>query len=264
MTMNKHDLDRINSMTKYPSISTYHAIDPQNGNLLEDAVEFSGEVIVTEKIDGANARLIAFPNGGFMIASRTELLYAEGDILANPVYQIVSTLEDWAYDLDLKNMIDDPTVIYMEVFGGTIGKHFNQYTTERATDFRIFDIAEIPGKEFDSMLDWELDRIASWRDNGGQKFLTEDQLVGRAATGGLKAPLTPRLLRIDGSELPRSVSDTAVWMKNNLDSTNVAIDERAGGSAEGMVFRSQDRSVIAKARFEDYNRTLRRRAQNGK
>jgi hypothetical protein len=38
----------------------------------------------------------------------------------------------------------------------------------------------------------------------------------------------------------------------------VSIDDGGGGWAEGIVLRTPDRSVIAKARFQDYNRTLRR------
>jgi hypothetical protein len=38
-----------------------------------------------------------------------------------------------------------------------------------------------------------------------------------------------------------------------------ALDGAAGGQAEGIVLRSADRRTIAKARFHDYDRTLRRR-----
>lgn len=262
MPMNKKDLARINSMTKYPSIPTYHKLDPANGDLLETAIQFSSEVVVTEKIDGANARLIAFSSGEFIIGSREELLYGKGDLVGNPKDGIVDTLKEWAYGLEFLDVIDRPTVIYMEVFGGKIGRHHANYTSTHDLDFRIFDMMEIPSSEFSAMLDWELDKIASWRDNGGQHFLTEDQLTGRAATGGLNAFAVPHLFRVNGSELPQSVSDMAVWMKDHLQTTDVAMDERAGGHPEGMVLRSLDRSVIAKARIEDYNRTLRRRAQS--
>ena len=40
----------------------------------------------------------------------------------------------------------------------------------------------------------------------------------------------------------------------------VCTQERpAGGKPEGLVARSLDRAVIAKLRFEDYRRTLKRR-----
>lgn len=42
--------------------------------------------------------------------------------------------------------------------------------------------------------------------------------------------------------------------------SRATLDETAGGSPEGIVLRAADRSVIAKARFQDYERTARRRA----
>jgi hypothetical protein len=35
------------------------------------------------------------------------------------------------------------------------------------------------------------------------------------------------------------------------------------GRAEGLVLRTSDRAVIAKAKFQDYERTLKRRAGRG-
>lgn len=57
------DLQRLNSLTKYPSIPTYHTLDPKDGCLVAEAVRFDGDVIATEKIDGTNARLICLPDG---------------------------------------------------------------------------------------------------------------------------------------------------------------------------------------------------------
>jgi hypothetical protein len=37
------------------------------------------------------------------------------------------------------------------------------------------------------------------------------------------------------------------------------LDDAAGGKSEGIVLRSPDRSTIAKARFEDYERTMKKR-----
>lgn len=41
-----------------------------------------------------------------------------------------------------------------------------------------------------------------------------------------------------------------------LPATQVALSDNALGRAEGVVLRTKDRSRIAKARFEDYARTL--------
>jgi hypothetical protein len=77
-------------------------------------------------------------------------------------------------------------------------------------------------------------------------------------------PLTPRLGEISAAELPTGVEETSEWLQTILPSTLVALDENASGRPEGVVLRNRDRSVIAKARVEDYARTLRRRAQTGK
>ena len=45
------NLKALNSLTKYPSIPTYHKLDPRNGSLTDEAVPFTGPVIGTEKID---------------------------------------------------------------------------------------------------------------------------------------------------------------------------------------------------------------------
>jgi hypothetical protein len=42
------NLRALNSITKYPSIPTYHHLNPANGDLLHDTVEFDGPVIGTE------------------------------------------------------------------------------------------------------------------------------------------------------------------------------------------------------------------------
>lgn len=63
-------LRAVNSMTKYPSIPTYHALDTKNGCLLGETVPLAGPVILTEKVDGTNARIIALPDGSWIIGSR--------------------------------------------------------------------------------------------------------------------------------------------------------------------------------------------------
>ena len=38
------DLAKLNSLTKYPSILTYHTLDPKNGGLMEEVTAFTGTV----------------------------------------------------------------------------------------------------------------------------------------------------------------------------------------------------------------------------
>jgi hypothetical protein len=49
------------------------------------------------------------------------------------------------------------------------------------------------------------------------------------------------------------------FLRAHLAETLCRLDDAAGGKPEGIVLRSPDRSTIAKARFEDYERTLKRK-----
>ena len=77
------DLNKLNSMTKYPSIPTYHTLGDK-GTLLEQTVSFEGKVVLTEKVDGTNSRIILLPDVNFVLGSREELLFAKGDLIGNP------------------------------------------------------------------------------------------------------------------------------------------------------------------------------------
>lgn len=48
------------------------------------------------------------------------------------------------------------------------------------------------------------------------------------------------------------------WLSETLLRTRVALAEAASGHPEGVVVRTEDRSVIAKIRYEDYKRTVPR------
>ncbi|WP_043463946.1 hypothetical protein [Kitasatospora sp. MBT66] len=52
------------------------------------------------------------------------------------------------------------------------------------------------------------------------------------------------------------------WLGEVIPATRVALDDGAVGGAEGIVLRDASRRVIAKARFQDYERTLKRRSAN--
>src|ERR1043165_1712275 len=93
LTVRTAHLAAVNSMTKYPSIPTYHALDPRNGNLTDETVPFNGPVFGTEKIDGANARIILLSDDTYLLGSREELLYAKGDLIENPSQGIVTALK---------------------------------------------------------------------------------------------------------------------------------------------------------------------------
>jgi hypothetical protein len=250
------DLSVLNSATKYPSIPTYHTLDPKNGGLLEETVGFAGDVVLTEKIDGTNARIISFPSGDYVLGSREELLYARGDLIGNPALGIAAALRV------LADRITPPesgiAVHYLEVYGGKVTAASREYTGNRAVGYRMFDSAAVPAE----VLSWQRHEVSAWREEGGQGFLPEDALSRLAEREGVG--LTPRLATVPADKLPGGVAETAEFVAEYLPGTRAALDGDAGGRAEGIVLRTADRSVIAKARFQDYRRTLKRRAQGGK
>lgn len=246
------DLRLLNSLTKYPSIATYHALDPSSGCLTSPATVFAGEVVATEKVDGTNSRLVLLPDGSYLIGSREELLYAKGDLIGNPALGIVEQLRPVAERLPRGDGI---RVYYLELYGGKVGGAAKQYTRDPARfGWRLFDVAELVG--WQEPLTWSPAKISAWREAGGQPWLPEDALVTLAGQAGLE--LTPRLWHRPGADLPAGIEDMHQLLTATLPATLVGLDG-AEGRAEGLVLRAPDRSVIAKARFQDYERTLRRR-----
>lgn len=254
------NLKALNSLTKYPSIPTYHELDPRNGGLLDNPVRFDGEVILTEKLDGCNARITLLPDGTYLLGSRENLLYASGDLIGDPALGIVDNLRDVANDLPpIGSSFDGDTamVFYLELYGGKIGSQAKQYSARGTVGWRLFDIATVAGLA--ERLEWPAERISGWRDSGGQDFANEATLQADAEMAGLE--LAPRLTTTYGDVLPRTVDGMYELLKAQLPGTLVALDDSGKGAAEGIVLRSPDRRVIAKARFQDYERALKRRAR---
>lgn len=252
------DLRRLNSATKYPSIPTYHALG-EKGRLLVEHVDFSGEtILLTEKVDGTNSRIILMPDGCYLIGSREELLHAKGDLVHNPAMGIVDALRPLAEQLPaaLSSDSDVVTTIYVETYGGKTTAAAKQYTGQRRIGFRLFDISRVPVSQLDS----PVEQISTWRESGGQSFVTETQLAQFARDAGVE--LTPRIEC--HSPLPVVISETHEWLKSHLSSTQVALDEQAGGKPEGLVVRIADRKRIAKIRFEDYQRSERRASKSAR
>jgi hypothetical protein len=244
----------LNSATKYPSIATYHRLDPKNGNLLEEHTPFTGDVLLTEKVDGTNGRIVLLPDGDYFIGSREELLHARGDRVHNPALGIVDALKPLADRLRYRDAQGRIVVLFLEVYGRKIGGAAKQYTGGDGVGHRLFDVAFLRPE----VLDRSLEQISSWRDDGGQEFGDEAVLQAIAVAEGI--PLVPRLATVPGG-LPATVDGMAAFLAERLPTTLVALDDGAGGTPEGIVLRTPDRSVIAKARFQDYARTLKRRAR---
>jgi hypothetical protein len=249
------DLRAINSLTQYPSIPTYHALDPRHGTLRDQTVAFTGQVIGTEKVDGTNARIIWVPDDGtWLLGSRAELLYARGDLIGNPAQGIVDALRGTAERLGIE-VTGAILVFYLEVYGGKTTPAAKHYTDDRSVGYRLFDVAQI--SDYEEVLSWPGERIAAWRDAGGQPYYTEKDLVTTSISEHL--PLVPRLFTIDAADLPTDIAQMREFLDEHAPATRAALGEAPAGPAEGIVLRTTDRSVIAKARFQDYDRTLKRR-----
>lgn len=252
------DLDNLNSATKYPSILTFHALDSKTGMLLEDEpTVFTGTVIGTEKVDGTNGRIIMPPDGHWIIGTREELIYSKGDLIRNPELSIVETLAPIAETLVPTENI---RTYFFEVYGGPVGGNGRQYSTDKkATGARLFDIAEMTEDVYTDVLSRPRNHISLWRQNGGQKF---EDFIGLKLTAGLAGlELVPHIFGMDAADVPTSIQGARDFLAEWLPKSRVCLDNKAPGKAEGLILRSADRSIIAKARFQDYDRTLRKRTE---
>jgi hypothetical protein len=249
------DLDKLNSLTKYPSILTYHALADKGALQETIQVPFSGRIIGTEKVDGTNTRLIFCPDGSVVVGSREDLLWERRDLIGNPAMGIVEAVRDLVQQLHGKLCRPDRIAVYsLEVFGRNIGSAARNCSREGNVGLRLFDVLLI--EDYRELLTWPADRIARWRDQGSQKFLDTDRLSEAAGEAGFQP--VPVLFDLDASQLPSSLEETSRFLLD-LGPTRCQLDQAAEGVPEGVVVRNPDRSRIAKLRREDYERTLRRR-----
>jgi hypothetical protein len=246
--VHKSELAALNSATKYPSIPTFHVMGDRGVLTEEHSVDPEQEWLLSEKVDGTNARLILMPDGSYLIGSREELLYASGDLVHNPSLGIVDRLVLVAETIT-KRLPGLILVVYGEVYGGSVGKASKHYTATRAVGFRVFDIALVPV----SVLGWEPSVVSAWREHGGQEWCEQFEVERFAKDWNLA--VVPQL---GEGFVPRSLADVYRWLQKAVSMTRAGLDGADGpcGLAEGVVIRTPDRSAIAKIRFEDYHRTL--------
>ena len=248
------DLTALNSLTKYPSIPTYHTLDPANGGLLDETVPFTGTVIGTEKVDGTNSRIISLPDGNYLLGSREELLYAKGDLIGNPAQGIVAALREFADAL--APVTDDVIrVHYVETYGGKVTAASKQYTGSRAVGFRLFDVAVL--SDHATLLALPAQQISTWRETGGQQYRVRkgpdhDRRTRRPHPH--PSPVQHRRHRTTG----RPGQDPRLPRRTPAPHPQRARRWR-GRRGRGHRAAHADRTTIAKARFQDYDRTLRRR-----
>lgn len=262
------DLDCLNSLTKYPSIPTYHKLG-ERGKLTEHVhVPFPPQATVhaSEKIDGTNVRIVLTPDAHILVGSREDWLWDSRDLIGNPAMGIVV----WARGvvprlqpdlfrapLHLRPGDASPLVaLYGELYGQRIGAAAKQYTRTGAIGFRLFDAAVFPS--YMDLLARDRQQISAWRESGGQWYLGREQLLDMAAAAGLE--MVPDLGILQGADIPTSREETYEWLKR-FGSTQAGLDLAIGaaqtGRAEGIVIRTHDRGAIAKLRFADYEKALK-------
>jgi hypothetical protein len=260
------DFERLNSATKYPSILTHHELGDRG--MLQDTLgpfaNVSPETIayLREKVDGTNSRMVFFNNTDYVLGSREELLHARGDRLSNPALGIVETLQPIAENI-VRQWSDRWSgefgssavmVLYFETYGGKIGAQAKQYSGANNMGVRLFDYALVDTE----VLTWSREKIARWRDEEqGQNFGDIEDLKSVARDYGL--PVVPNLGSMPVGELPNDLVGMLRFMNAALPETQAYLDDDGKGLPEGIVLRTHDRSVISKARFQDYERTLKRR-----
>ena len=256
-------LDKLNSITKYPSILTYHNLGPR-GSLVESLVEDKSfgdnTVYITEKVDGTNSRIVFSTDEtgsveDYIIGSREDFLYACGDRIINPTLGIVKNMKNIATPIALlgQNKLRPNCLycLYGETYGGKIN-NARQYSTRGNYGVRIFDLFIIEHEKVEELMDMKIDHIVTWREKGNQPFVSVDEL--KEFCNDYYLDIVPYITVANGLDIPTSLQGVWNWLQTFKDS-KVVLDDSGDGHAEGVVVRFKDRSFIRKIRFEDYSRT---------
>ncbi len=251
----KYGKDKINTLTKYPSILTLHKLGEKGRLLNELTTPLDGEeMYATEKIDGTNARIIIYGDE-HLIGAREFICHHCHDLYYDNTQGIVEGIK--ALNINIPNT-SQLSVIYGEFYGGKVSSNSKWYGNDK-TGFRVFDVAVYDDL---SILEQPREKISNWReretDNGiiyGQKFMTRGEMEYEFS-GNLASffPIVPPVPFELGDMSHTTILEN---LKKFLPKTNVALSDSATGKAEGIVLRNADRSKIVKVRFEDYERTLR-------
>ena len=229
----KVELTKLKSMTKYPSILTYQALGEKG--MLQDCVQipFTGRIIGTEKVDGTNTRLIFCPDGSALVGSREDLLWERRDLIGNPAMGIIDAVRETVRRLYEQVCRPDRLVVYfMEVYGRNIGGAAKNYTRDGKVGVRLFDAVMI--ENFAELLEWPGDRIAQWRDHGGQPYVDADALAAIGRDIGIEP--VPALFDTDASRATEIEATHAFLMQHEW--TRCKLDDGGAGVPEGIVVRS--------------------------
>lgn len=251
--LDTYGMKKLISLTKYPSILTYHEMG--NKGILQDSLteqkSFRNcqKCYITEKIDGANSSIIVL-NGDYLIGTREEIVYAKGDRICK---NIANTVRPYAEKIASNIEHDNCMYIaYGETYGGKIGKSSNQYTCDETTHFRLFDVVSVSEDSIISLLQKPISDISYWREHEGQEFYSVEKMKQFAERYCID--IVPYLEVKNGKDIPTSLKDTYEWL-SSCRFTKASINSH--GNSEGFVIRTFGREFIRKARIEDYERTIR-------
>jgi hypothetical protein len=270
---------QLNSLTKYPSILTLHALGERGRltSVLTTPAIMGQPLLATEKIDGTSARLLVFADGSWVVGSREHLLAVSGDLLFDPAVGIVEGLRRQLFPAFatptglLPTLAYAPaaatpaplTVIYGEFYGGKVTAQSKHYALPEQVGFRVFDVAVFAEADvLAQQLKAEARELATWRESEtsiglryGQPFLPAAALTAYLTQVGL--PAVPALPTVTLTEATVTLEQQLAWLHQQLPHTQAQLPGLATpGRAEGAILRTADRSSIVKIRFEDYERTL--------
>ncbi len=168
--VSKFGKEKLNTLTKYPSILTLHQLG-NKGVLLDGfTTPIHGEkMYATEKVDGTNVRILSF-GGEFIFGSREFLLCHNDDLFYDPSQGIVEYLRS----IDVESLCgttDKLIVFYGEMYGGKVHANSKNYGTS-SVGFRLFDVVI-----YDDLciLDKSLPEISRWREHETEQGLVYGQ-----------------------------------------------------------------------------------------
>ena len=249
----KYGKDKINTLTKYPSILTLHKLGDKGRLLNELTTPITSEDVMTytEKIDGTNTRILCYGNE-FLIGSRDFILHHSDDLYYDPAQGIV----DGIYKLNIDKIIPKPIglgVIYGEFYGGKVSSNSKWYGQDKI-GFRVFDAVQF---EDLSILEKSREEISIWREHETDKGLVYGQNfleIEKAKSVLPNFEFVPQIpFELDDMS-HQTILDN---LRKFIPETKVALSDNALKRSEGIVGRNADRTKIVKLRFEDYERTLK-------
>lgn len=250
---------KLNTITKYPSILTYHELG-KKGTIVEEPTQSNyipndDELLeATEKVDGTNTRIVICGKD-YLIGMREDFLYAKGDRIINDKMGVLQTNIDTAERLvnEYDFSKDELFVVYGETYGKGINKGYKNYSTEKLS-FRVFDMWKMSIEEVNNLIyNNDLNTLSTWRENYNQPYVEIEEL--KSLCNKFKLEKTPVLFSTIKKELPNSIEDMYEMLSKYKD-TLVNLDGTKGKS-EGFVLRNSNRKYIKKIRFEEYEKTLK-------